>query len=266
MADRLQKILASAGFGSRRHNEELIRAGRVRVNGVVAALGDTANPATDRIEVDGRRVSLEEPVYIMLHKPRNVLSSTEDELDQNRTTIRDLVDIPGHLFPIGRLDKNSLGLILLTNDGQLAHRLTHPRYEHPKEYRVKVEGHPDAEVLRQWRNGIQLDDRMTAPAYVRIERRLEDSTWLRIVLREGRKRQIRRVAAQLGHPVQALIRTKLGPLSLGDLPLGKWRHLTEAEVRALRKTTEGRNRRRPSGRGGKEQAGRSKRRPRKRSE
>lgn len=248
MKERVQKILAQAGFGSRRHCETLIESGRVQVNGEKVALGAVADVGRDRIEVDGKPIFLERHVYIMLNKPRNVLSSTEDELEQGRRTIRDLVDIPGHLYPVGRLDKNSLGLILLTNDGKLAHRLTHPRYEHPKEYRVKVQGHPDGEKLRQWQEGVMLEGQLTAPAQVRVERRLAESTWLRLVLREGRKRQIRRVAAQLGHPVEALIRTKLGPLSLGDLPLGKWRHLTDAEVRALHRLQQPRTGRKPPGR------------------
>ncbi len=235
MAERLQKLLARAGVGSRRHNESLIREGRVTVNGRIATLGERADPSVDRVEVDGQPVELARSVYIMLNKPRNVLSSTEDELGQERRTVRDLVDVPGHLYPVGRLDRNSLGLILLTNDGALAHQLSHPRFEHKKTYRVKVEGRPNGETLRRWRQGVELDGKKTLPAQISVESETADSTWLRIVLREGRKRQIRRVAALLGHPVQALIRTRLGPLALSDLPLGQWRHLTPGEVAALRR-------------------------------
>lgn len=237
MEERLQKIMAQAGIGSRRHNEELIRAGKVRVNGKVAQLGDKASPLHDKIEIDGKPLPRQEKIYIILHKPRHVLSSTEDELEEGRRTVRDMVDIPGHLYPVGRLDKESMGLILLTNDGALAHQLTHPRYEHPKTYRVLVEGHPSNELLRQWRQGVMLDGEMTAPAQIKVDQEKEDCTWLEIVLREGRKRQIRRLAAELGHPVRTLVRTKIGPLSLGDLPLGKWRHLSPEEVSLLRYAT-----------------------------
>jgi pseudouridine synthase len=172
-------------------------------------------------------------MYIMLNKPRDVLSSTEDELDQGRTTVRDLVNVAGHIYPVGRLDKQSEGLILLTNDGQLAHRLTHPRYEHEKVYDVLVEGHPGRKELQQWRQGIMLDRQKTLPARIEVLERQHDSTRLRITLREGRKRQIRRVAAQLGYPVQRLFREQIGPLSVGNLPPGRWRHLTKDEVNAL---------------------------------
>jgi pseudouridine synthase len=236
MEERLQKIMARAGLGSRRSNEKLIRAGRVRVNGRVARLGEKADPVQDRIEVDGQPLSFDPLVYIMLNKPKGVLSSTEDELEQGRTTILELVDIPGHLYPVGRLDKPSEGLILLTNDGQLAHRLTHPRYEHPKVYRVVVTGRPDAQTLRRWAEGVYLEGQRTAPAEITILEQQPERTALQIILREGRKRQIRRVAALLGHPVETLVREQIGPLKLGDLPPGRWRYLTEAEVDRLKKS------------------------------
>ncbi len=236
MEERLQKIMARAGWGSRRQNEQLIRAGRVRVNGRVARLGEKADPEVDRIEVDGQPLSFDPLVYIMLNKPKGVLSSTEDELGQGRSTIRSLVDIPGHLYPVGRLDKQSEGLILLTNDGQLAHRLTHPRYEHPKVYRVVVAGRPDAQTLRRWAEGVYLEGQRTAPAEIVVKDRQPASTTLQITLREGRKRQIRRVAALLGHPVEMLVREQIGPLKMGDLAPGKWRHLTQTEVVSLKKS------------------------------
>jgi pseudouridine synthase len=248
--------MAQAGVGSRRHNETLIRDGRVRVNGRVAQLGDQADAERDTITLDGNVLTGQRMIYIMLNKPRGVLSSTEDELGQGRKTIRDLVDVPGHLYPVGRLDKPSEGLILLTNDGQLAHRLTHPRYEHEKAYRVSVEGEPDEATLRAWREGIDLDGERTAPARVTKVNSENGFTRLHIVLREGRKRQIRRVAAQLGHPVRRLLRVRLGPLQLVGVRPGTWRYLTDDEVRLLRQTVQPqqskgdskrRNKRNPSG-------------------
>ncbi len=230
---RLQKILAAAGLGSRRACEELICQGQVTVNGQVAQLGQKADPDHDRITVDGKPVQTDSPrIYVALHKPRGVLSD-EGDGSGRLSTVRDLVPFQGHLYPVGRLDLRSEGLILLTNDGELNHLLTHPRYEHAKEYHVYVAGCPSNETLKQWRRGVFLDGRRTAPADVSILRREQDHTWLRVVLREGRKRQIRRVAAMLGHPVHRLIRVRIGPLQLGELKPGQWRTLTDAEVKAL---------------------------------
>lgn len=238
MRERLQKILARAGIGSRRHNEELITAGRVQVNGRVARLGDSADPLHDTILLDGDRLNLQSPIYIMLNKPKGILSSTEDEMDAGRATIRDLVDVPGHLYPVGRLDKQSEGLILLTNDGELAHRLTHPRYEHAKTYLVWLDGHVPGEILAEWRRGVELEGEKTAPTEIDVVKTTSRITVLRIIMREGRKRQIRRIAAQLGYPVQRLLRTHIGPLAMTDLEPGSWRHLTPAEVRFLRREIE----------------------------
>lgn len=256
MEERLQKLMARANIGSRRESETIITEGRVTVNGRPARLGDKADPAVDRVEVDGRplfppeRPPGEKPIYIALHKPRGVLSSLEDELNEGRTTVRDLIqegasDIAGaHIYPVGRLDKPSEGLILMTNDGALAHRLTHPRFGHEKTYNVTVEGRmPDA-TLEQWRRGVMLDGRITAPAPIEVLERSADQTRLRIILREGRKRQIRRIAAALGHPVRRLVRERIGPLELGELRPGEWRYLTEHEVRQLQQTAD-----EPGGRG-----------------
>lgn len=234
MEERLQKILARAGLGSRRACEELIREGRVAVDGKVAQIGQKADPSRDRITVDGKPVELKPGhTYVALYKPRGVLSDEGDGSGQ-LSTARDLVPLEGHLFPVGRLDLRSEGLILLTDDGALANRLTHPRFGHEKEYRTLVEGVPDEATLARWRKGVFLDGRVTAPARVTVDGREKGGTWLRVVLREGRKRQIRRVAAMLGHPVQRLIRIRIGSLRLGDLKPGQWRTLAEAEVSALR--------------------------------
>ncbi|MFW6097771.1 MAG: pseudouridine synthase [Chloroflexota bacterium] len=237
MQERLQKLMSRAGFGSRRASEDIIRAGRVRVNGQVATLGDKADPKVDRVTVDGEPLTYEERIYIMLNKPRGVLSSTEDDLEEGRPTVTGIVDLDEHIYPVGRLDKTSEGLILLTNDGKLAHRLTHPRFEHEKVYEVTVQGHPAADVLEAWRSGMMLRGKRTLPAGVEKLSADEHTTRLRITMREGRKRQIRRVADRLGHPVQRLFRVQIGPLHIGDLPSGKWRHLTESEVEALKEST-----------------------------
>jgi len=237
MEERLQKILAHADLGSRRACEELIREGRVAVNGQIAELGQKADPERDRITVDGRPVDVKRGhTYVALNKPRGVLSD-EGDGSGRLSTARDMVGLPGHLFPVGRLDLRSEGLILLTDDGELAYRLTHPRFSHEKEYRVLVEGEPDEATLTQWRQGVFLDGRRTAPAKVAVIRQTRDGTWLRVVLREGRKRQIRRVGAMLGCPVHRLVRVRIGPLRLGDLKPGQWRKITGGEVKALRAAT-----------------------------
>jgi 23S rRNA pseudouridine2605 synthase len=234
--ERLQKVMAQAGIGSRRACEEIIRQGRVEVDGKMATLGLKVDPDRQRIVVDGRPIVAPEPlVYVALHKPRGILAVSQD--DRGRRTVRDLVPVPGHLYPVGRLDATSEGLVLLTNDGALANRLTHPRYEHAKEYKVAVTGRPDEKTLKQWQQGVFLDGKRTAPADVSILRHERDCTWLRIILREGRKRQIRRVAALLGHPVEQLIRVRIGPVHLGRLKPGKWRRLSDQEINALRRTT-----------------------------
>jgi 23S rRNA pseudouridine2605 synthase len=236
MEERLQKIMAQAGLGSRRACEELIRQSRVQVDGQIATLGQKVDPARQRIVVDGQPLVPSEPlVYVALHKPRGVLAVSHD--DRGRRTVRDLVPLPGHLYPVGRLDALSEGLILLTNDGRLANRLTHPRYAHDKEYHVRVQGEPSDATLEQWRRGVYLDGRRTAPARVTRLRQEKGATWLRVVLREGRKRQIRRVALSLGHPVLRLIRQRIGPLRLGKLEPGQWRHLTNSEIKTLRRAT-----------------------------
>ena len=235
MEERLQKIMAKAGLGSRRACEEIISARRVSVNGHIAGLGDKADPLKDRILVDGHPLPTIEPKkYIALYKPRGVLSavSTTD----TRPTVIDLIDDPTHLYPVGRLDVDSEGLILLTNDGELANRLTHPRYEHEKEYRVLVARRPDAEQLASWQRGIVLEDGYrTAPAQVQVIETSGKGAWLRVVMREGRKRQIRETGSQLGLPVVRIIRVRIGNLVLGQMKPREWRHLSSSELQELRR-------------------------------
>ncbi len=232
-AERLQKVLASAGIASRRDCEELISAGRVSVNGkVVVVPGTRVDPEQDAIFVDGQSIGKINPrTYVMLNKPTGVVSTADDP--QGRPTVVGLVDLPARLFPVGRLDYDSEGLLLMTDDGELTQRLTHPSYQIEKEYRALLDQPPSAEALREWRNGVELDDMPTAPAWVDVLERGEDGVWVRVVLHEGRKRQIREVAKVLGYEVLRLIRVREGPVLLGDLPAGEWRKLTDEEVEAL---------------------------------
>jgi 23S rRNA pseudouridine2605 synthase len=232
-AERVQKLLAAAGLASRRTAEEWVRAGRVRVDGVVARLGDRADPAVQNVTVDGRRVTLAPPVWWMVHKPRGVLTTVRDR--ERRRTVMDLLP-PGlpRLFPVGRLDFDTEGLVLLTNDGARAHALLHPSLGSEREYQVTVRGRMSDTKLSRLAEGVQLDDGPTAPARVadvRVDVRA-DRTRFVLVVREGRKRQIRRALAALGHPVVRLVRTRMGPQRLGRLPAGGARPLTRAEVRA----------------------------------
>lgn len=246
--ERLQKVMASAGVASRRKSEEIILQGRVTVNRkVVTELGTKVDPERDEIRVDGQRIETKSRyVYVMLNKPRGVLSVMEDE--RGRSALGELVQAPTRLYPVGRLDATSEGLILLTNDGELANLLTHPRYMHEKEYIALVNGHPTEKTLEAWQRGVLLDDKLTAPARIDVIRRDRDSTLLRIGMREGRKRQIRRVAALLGHPVRELRRVRLGPLQLGSLEPGQWRYLTAKEIgelESLKRQARSQQKRRP---------------------
>lgn len=244
MEERLQKIIARAGFGSRRACEEFITRGRVRVNGRLAQLGEKADPAADEITLDGERIaSPERLIYVALHKPRGVVSSLAPQGD--RQTVRDLVPLKERLYPVGRLDVDSEGLVLLTNDGELTDRLTHPRYESEKEYRALVKGNPDGERLEAWRRGVVVEGKRTAPAQVRREARTEAGTWLRVVMHEGRKHEIRNIGAALGLPVLRLIRVRLGTLELGDLQPGEWRELKGWEVKRLRENIDPQRAQRP---------------------
>jgi 23S rRNA pseudouridine2605 synthase len=214
--ERLQKILARTGIGSRRACEGLIEAGRVKVNGHVAKLGENAELLT----------------YIALYKPKGVISAVKSP--DRRPTVRDLVPVTERIYPVGRLDIDSEGLILLTNDGELTNFLTHPRYGHEKEYRVLISRHPDLDQIEIWRRGVVLEDGYhTQSAKVSIEESLGKQTWLRVVMHEGRKRQIREVGARIGLPVVRIIRVRIGSLRLGNLKPGDWRYLTPSEIAKL---------------------------------
>ncbi len=230
-SERVQKIMAQADIGSRRACEEIIRQGRVQVNGKVVSLGAKADPSRDVILVDGARIaSAARALTIALNKPKGVLSTNKAEAGDDRPTIRELINLPGHLFTIGRLDIDSEGLMILTNDGELANRVTHPRYEHTKTYKVTVKGKVSRETLAKWEAGIWLDDSRTAACAVRVLQSSKRSTVLRIVMVEGRKRQIRRVALALGHPVIHITRTHIGQLGLGTLRKGAWYQLDDEEI------------------------------------
>ena len=232
--ERLHKYMSRAGVASRRKCEELIAAGRVKVNGeTVSVPGSKVDPENDRVEVDGERVVASSGhVYWLLNKPAGYVSTARDP--QGRLTVVDLVNQPQRLYPVGRLDQDSEGLLLLTDDGELTQRLTHPSYEHEKEYQVLVEGQPDQNSLQRLRSGVQLEDGLTSVARVTILRSEGANTWLRFVLHEGRRRQIRRMCEAVGHPVRRLIRVRMGPLTLGSLPPGQYRPLTSQELARLR--------------------------------
>lgn len=233
--ERLQKLMSEAGIASRRTAEGYLIAGRVMVNGQVAKLGDKADLAVDDVRVDGEPLRLPTThTYVMVNKPLDVVTALERQAQEKRRLVRELVPLPGRLFPVGRLDADSEGLVLLTDDGDLAEKLTHPRYEHPKTYEVTVRGELTSEQLAMWERGVVLDDGPTLPAEVKVIGRDPGLTHLKIVMREGRKRQIRRVASLLGHPVSKLVRTQIGTLTLGRLQPGEWRPLSNQEIATLR--------------------------------
>ncbi len=225
--ERLQKILARSGLASRRVSEDLIDSGRVTINGKVATLGDKATEF-DQIELDGIPV-LRNPdlVHYLLHKPRTVLSTASDP--EGRETVVDLVPSEARVFPVGRLDADSEGLIILTNDGDLTQRLTHPSFGVPKEYLAHVEGVPSRSAIRRLREGIELEDGMTSPAEVSMP---QDGL-LRIVMHEGRNRQVRRMCDAVGHPVLRLVRVRIGPITDPALSAGDWRTMTRDEIHSL---------------------------------
>ena len=234
--ERLQKILSNAGITSRRKAETLILDGRVSVNDkVVRELGTKAVLGKDEIKVDGKVIEPEtEKVVLALYKPRRCVTTLDDP--QGRPTVADLVrDFPSRVYPVGRLDYDADGLLLLTNDGELAHRLQHPRYKVDKVYLVKVQGHPPEEALALLQQGVKLEDGVTAPAELNVLEDDKKATWISLTLREGRNHQVKRMCAAVGHPVLRLRRTKVGPIDLGAMRPGMSRRLKAREVRALRR-------------------------------
>jgi 23S rRNA pseudouridine2605 synthase len=225
---RLQKVLAQAGLGSRRLCEEMIADGRVTIDGQEALLGDRVDPESSVVAVDGVPIGIRPgSVYYLLNKPSGVVTTADDP--QGRPVVVDLVPAEPRVFPVGRLDLDTEGLLLLTNDGDLTHRLTHPSFGVEKEYLAEVEGAPGRGALRRLREGVELDDGVTAPATVGVV----SPSMLRIVIHEGRNRQVRRMGEAVGHPVRRLVRTRIGPITDRTLAPGEWRDLTQAEVRAL---------------------------------
>lgn len=234
--DRLHKVMARAGIASRRKCEQYIMEGRVKVNGdTVRTLGAKVDLSVDQIEVDGKPVAFSKhSVYIAINKPSGYLTTVKDPF--NRPIVFDLLDLPrAGLFPVGRLDKDSEGILLLTNDGDLAYRLTHPRFSVEKTYLVEVRGYPEESIFKCLQRGIILEDGLTAPAQVKLIERGKDRSIIEIAIREGRKRQVRRMFEKVGHPVTNLRRISIGPLELGDLTAGHYRMLSPSEVCSLQR-------------------------------
>ncbi|MFH1024451.1 MAG: pseudouridine synthase [Planctomycetota bacterium] len=232
MTERLQKLLAQAGLGSRRACEDLIREGRVTVNKKPAKLGDKADPGADDIRCDGERLHLERRHYIALHKPKGYVSTNADELGRPRV-VDLLPDLGARLFPAGRLDEDSEGLIILTNDGEFANRITHPRFGVKKTYVAEVRGALTPEILGKLKKGVWLSEGKAQPAGLRVVEKWREQAILEVVIWEGMNRQVRRMIEGVGLRVRRLTRTAIGPLKLGSLPMGKHRRLTDSEIRAV---------------------------------
>ncbi|MEN2993883.1 MAG: pseudouridine synthase [Thermodesulfovibrio sp.] len=235
MLERLQKILSKYGIASRRHAEKLIKEGRVTVNGKVAVIGQKADPTKDYIKVDGKLLIKPEPkVYYAFYKPRKVITSLFDP--QGRPTIKDfLKGIKFRVYPVGRLDFDSEGLLLLTNDGDLAYKIMHPSYQIEKTYLVKIDGLIEPETIEKLKKGIKIEGKLAIPVSVQLVRRLKANSWIRITLHEGKKRQIRKMLERVGHPVIRLIRIAIDGIKLGELKPGQLRPLTKEEIEKLKK-------------------------------
>lgn len=232
--ERLQKVIAQAGIASRRKAEQLISAGRVRVNGqTVTELGTKVDEARDVIEVDGRVVKAEDKHTYLFYKPKKVITSFSDP--RGRKTVANYFrDVPVRLYPVGRLDYDTEGLLLMTNDGELANRLMHPRFEIEKSYLALVQGVPNESALSRLAKGVALEDGVTAPARVSTVRAMSKTAWIRLVIHEGRNRQVRRMCEAVGHPVKKLIRERIGFLRTGGLKPGQYRALTVDEMKKLK--------------------------------
>jgi 23S rRNA pseudouridine2605 synthase len=235
MEQRLQKIIAEMGLASRRKSEELIMEGRVTVNGRIAAIGMKADPLKDHIKVDGKLLfRTEKKVYFILNKPRGVVTSMSDP--EGRPTVHDFVRaIKQRVFPVGRLDFDSEGMLLLTNDGEFAHAVLHPSKKIPKTYLVKIKGNLEDESIEKLRKGIRLDRTVTAPAKVKRLRKTESNSWIEMVIYEGKKRQIRRMLERVGHSVIRLMRIKINGIEMGPLKAGNCRRISAEEMRMLKK-------------------------------
>ena len=231
--ERLQRVLSASGLASRRRAEELIREGRVRVDGqVVTEMGVKVDPTVQKIELDGKIIPQQRLRYIMLNKPAGYITTTSDERD--RRTVMDLVDVRERVVPVGRLDRPTEGLLLLTNDGDVAHRVMHPSFKVEKEYEALLDGHPPRRVLERLAKGVTIDGEVARPTMLRAVRNTEDGTVVRIALHEGRNRIVRRMFESVDYPVLKLIRVRIGPLQLGNIPKGAWRDLTGGELEQLR--------------------------------
>lgn len=233
--ERLQRTLARAGLSSRRGSEELIKAGRVEVNGRPASLGDKVDPEQDEVRVDGRRVSVDPGLrYVALHKPKGVTTTMRDRHAER--DLREFLPEGPRVFPVGRLDRDTEGLLLLTNDGDLAHRLAHPRHGVEKEYLAEVDGSPTPARIGRLRRGVELDDGIAKAVDARSVGRAGGRFAVRVVMTEGRKREVRRMLETVGLPVRRLIRTRVGPVRLGRMKAGELRDLSHDEVRDLYRT------------------------------
>jgi pseudouridine synthase len=230
--ERLQKVLAHAGVGSRRAVEEMISAGRIKVNGRRAELGRRIDPAKDVVEVDGSRVPLgADLIYYLLNKPVGVVTTSSDP--EGRMTVLDQVDVETRIWPVGRLDVETEGALILTNDGDLTNLLTHPRYQIPKTYLAEAKGSVGMRTIKELARGVDLEDGRTAPAEVNLLERSAGGSMVEITVREGRNRQVRRMFEAVGYPVKRLARVAIGPIKVGHLKPGRFRRLSPEEVRAL---------------------------------
>ena len=234
MSVKLQKFLASCSVASRRECERIIADGRVEVNGVVASLGERIEAERDVVTLDGKALARDPNVYVVLNKPRGVVTTVKDTHD--RKTVLDLITgVDARIFPIGRLDIDVTGTLLLTNDGELTHRLSHPKFEIDKVYLAWVSGRVEAASIQRLRDGVSLEDGMTAPAEATIVKRADHSTLIRLIIHEGRKRLVKRMCASVGHPVRDLRRVRIGTIGSDDLIPGEWRHLSPDEVNSLKR-------------------------------
>ena len=231
---RLQKFLADCGVASRRKSEELISSGRVKVNGkTVTKMGFKVEPETDSVCVDGKNIALERhKVYILLNKPKGYVTTVREQF--NRKKVVDLINVPYRIFPVGRLDYNTSGFLILTNDGELTYKLTHPKFEVPKVYVAKIRGIPSRDKLNSFESGLKVENYVTAPAKIRVLKKLGKDCLVEITIQEGKNHQIRKMWDAIGHPVLELERIKMGKINIGDLEVGNWRYLTEQEVKYLK--------------------------------